>query len=109
MNNDIQVTDNWLDPIRNLINKNPISIIQPTIMDLKNKNYYEYAGAAGGFIDKFGYPYCRGRVFDTLEKNNGQYQDDKIFWASGACMFIQKKLFYEIGGFDKSFFELFIC
>tara|TARA_B100000900_G_C20597984_1_gene724221 strand:- start:3264 stop:4247 length:984 start_codon:yes stop_codon:yes gene_type:complete len=104
MNNDIQVTDNWLDPIRNLINKNPISIIQPTIMDLKNKNYYEYAGAAGGFIDKFGYPYCRGRVFDTLEKNNGQYQDDKIFWASGACMFIQKKLFYEIGGFDKSFF-----
>ena len=91
MNNDIEVTSNWLNPIREIFSEKPNSIIQPTIMDLNNKQYFEYAGASGGFIDKYGYPFCRGRrIFKTVEKNNGQYTDSKIFWASGACMFIQK-------------------
>ena len=82
-------------------------------MDFNNPEYYEYAGASGGFIDKFGYPFCRGRIFYTLEKNTNQYSDDKIFWASGACMIIPKRTFYELGGFDKSFFahmeEIDLC
>ena len=73
-------------------------------MDFNNREYFEYAGASGGFIDKFGYPFCRGRIFYTLEKDKNQYKDDKIFWSSGACMIIPKRTFYELGGFDKSFF-----
>jgi len=113
MNNDIEVSDNWLEPIREKFIEKPNSIVQPTIMDIKNKEYFEYAGASGGFIDKFGYPYCRGRIFNTLEKNTNQYSDDKIFWASGACMFIPKKVFFDIGGFDSTFFahmeEIDLC
>ena len=113
INNDILVTENWLDPIRKKIKKYPESIIQPTILDINNTEYFEYAGASGGFIDKYGYPFCRGRIFNTLEKEIGQYNDSKIFWASGACFFISKKIFYGIGGFDKSFFahmeEIDLC
>ena len=113
MNNDIEVTSNWLDPIREIFSEKPNSIVQPTIMDLNNRQYFEYAGASGGFIDKYGYPFCRGRIFKTLEKNNGQYLDSKIFWASGACMFLPKKQFFELGGFDESFFahmeEIDLC
>ena len=113
INNDILVTENWLDPIRKKIKKYPESIIQPTILDVNNTEYFEYAGASGGFIDKYGYPFCRGRIFNTLEKDIGQYNDSKIFWASGACFFISKKIFYKIGGFDKSFFahmeEIDLC
>ena len=113
INNDILVTKDWLDPIRKKFKKHPESIIQPNILDIKNNEYFEYAGASGGFIDKYGYPFCRGRIFDTLEKDNGQYNDSKIFWASGACFFISKTIFYKIGGFDKSFFahmeEIDLC
>ena len=113
LNNDVEVTEKWLDPIRRKFNEKKNCIIQPTIMDFYNREYYEYAGGSGGFIDKFGYPFCRGRIFYTLEKNINQYSDDKIFWASGACMIIQKKTFYELGGFDKSFFahmeEIDLC
>ncbi|MBT3684353.1 MAG: glycosyltransferase family 2 protein, partial [Cryomorphaceae bacterium] len=113
INNDILVTENWLDPIRKKIKKHPESIIQPTILDVNNTEYFEYAGASGGFIDKYGYPFCRGRIFNTLEKDIGQYNDSKVFWASGACFFISKKIFYKIGGFDKSFFahmeEIDLC
>ena len=113
INNDILVTENWLDPIRKKIKIHPESIIQPTILDINNTEYFEYAGASGGFIDKYGYPFCRGRIFNTLEKEIGQYNDSKIFWASGACFFISKKIFYGIGGFDKSFFahmeEIDLC
>ncbi|MDA9595749.1 glycosyltransferase family 2 protein [Flavobacteriaceae bacterium] len=113
INNDILVTENWLDPIRMKIKKYPESIIQPTILDVNNTEYFEYAGASGGFIDKYGYPFCRGRIFNTLEKDIGQYNDSKVFWASGACFFISKKNFYKIGGFDKSFFahmeEIDLC
>ena len=113
LNNDVEVTEKWLDPIRRKFNEKKNCIIQPTIMDFNNREYFEYAGGSGGFIDMFGYPFCRGRIFYTLEKNINQYSDDKIFWDSGACMIIQKKTFYELGGFDKSFFahmeEIDLC
>ena len=113
LNNDVEVTEKWLDPIKIILKEKKNCIIQPTIMDFNNREYYEYAGASGGFIDKFGYPFCRGRIFFTIEKNKNQYSDDKIFWASGACMIIPKRTFYELGGFDKSFFahmeEIDLC
>ncbi|NUY82303.1 glycosyltransferase family 2 protein [Flavobacterium sp. MAH-1] len=115
VNSDIEVTENWLSPILSVFEKEPeTAIIQPKIRDFKRKEYFEYAGAAGGFIDSYGYPFCRGRLFDTLEKDEGQYDDDcEILWASGACFFIRKKLFDELGGFDADFFahqeEIDLC
>ena len=93
INNDVEVTKDWLEPIKERLNNYPDSIIQPKILDLNNTNYFEYAGAAGGFIDKYGYPYCRGRIFDTIEEDNNQYADSEIFWSSGACMFLSKRIF----------------
>ena len=115
LNSDIEVTQNWLAPILDTFkNQENTAIIQPKILDYKNKTYFEYAGAAGGFIDKFGYPYCRGRIFNTVEKDKGQYNDEQtIFWASGACLFIRKNVFDKLGGFDESFFahmeEIDLC
>jgi len=115
VNSDIEVTENWLAPILSIFDNEPeIGIIQPKILDYKNKAFFEYAGAAGGYIDKFGYPYCRGRIFDTLEKDLGQYNDDvNIFWASGACLFIRKDIYRELNGFDSDFFahqeEIDLC
>ena len=115
VNSDIEVTENWLQPILStfLIEPNT-AIIQPKILDFKNKEYFEYAGAAGGFIDQFGYPYCRGRIFDTVEKDFGQYNDNiEILWASGACFFIRSSVFKELKGFDDDFFahqeEIDLC
>lgn len=115
VNSDIEVTENWLQPILNLFEKeSKTAIIQPKILDFKKKNYFEYAGAGGGFIDKYGYPFCRGRIFETLEQDFGQYDDSKsIFWATGACFFIRKNVFRELGGFDSDFFahqeEIDLC
>ena len=115
LNSDVEVTKNWLIPvISEFETYSETTIIQPKILDYKRKNYFEYAGAAGGFIDKFGYPYCRGRIFDTIEKDKGQYDDVKnIFWASGACFFIRKSAFEQLNGFDESFFahmeEIDLC
>ncbi len=115
LNSDVEVTQHWLSPIHKLFQSEPeTAIIQPKILDYKNESYFEYAGAAGGFIDKFGYPYCRGRIFDTIEKDNGQYNDTtRIFWASGACFFIRKRVFDSLGGFDASYFahmeEIDLC
>lgn len=115
INSDVEVTENWLQPIIKLFENEPkTAIIQPKILDYKNKDYFEYAGAGGGFIDKFGYPYCRGRVFMTLEKDTHQYDDvSTIFWATGACFFIRKSVFQSLNGFDSDFFahqeEIDLC
>ena len=105
LNNDVEVTQGWLDPIIKQFKENQyLAVAQPKILDFKNKNKFEYAGAAGGFIDYFGYPYCRGRILNTIEEDEGQYDKDcKIFWASGACFFIRKEIFDELGGFDSNF------
>ena len=106
LNSDVEVTKNWLLPIQEVfINQPNTAIIQPKILDRKNKDYFEYAGAAGGFIDKFGYPYCRGRIFNTIEKDEGQYNDTvDVFWASGACLFVRSDIYKTLGGFDEAFF-----
>ncbi len=115
INSDIEVTANWLQPIVEIFDSEPdTAIIQPKILDYKNKSYFEYAGAAGGFIDKFGYPYCRGRIFETLEQDNGQFEDTtEIFWATGACFFIRKEVYRTLKGFDADFFahqeEIDLC
>lgn len=115
LNSDVEVTKNWLTPILTCFENEPqTAIIQPKLLDFKLKTHFEYAGAAGGFIDKFGYPFCRGRIFDTVEKDNGQYNDDiQIFWASGACFFIRKEVFRKLNGFDADFFahqeEIDLC
>jgi GT2 family glycosyltransferase len=106
LNSDVAVTKDWLKPIKKAFEDLPkAAIIQPKILDLKQKNYFEYAGAAGGFIDQLGYPFCRGRIFQALEKDEGQYDDViEIFWATGACMFIKKEVFDELNGFDEAYF-----
>ena len=115
MNNDVTVKNKWLPPIIDHFKKNPKTVIaQPHILDLKSPEYFEYAGAAGGFIDRLGYPYCRGRVFNSIEKDFGQFdKTQKIFWASGACFFIRKETFNSLNGFDSDFFahqeEIDLC
>jgi GT2 family glycosyltransferase len=115
VNSDIEVTKNWLTPVINLFESQPeTAIIQPKLLDSKKKTHFEYAGAAGGFIDKFGYPFCRGRIFDTVEEDQNQYDDEiEIFWATGACFFIRKDVFRILNGFDADFFahqeEIDLC
>ena len=106
LNSDVEVSENWLKPIIKTFEELPnAAIIQPKILDLKRKDYFEYAGAAGGFIDQLGYPFCRGRIFQALEKDEGQYNDTReIFWATGACMFVKSSVFNEVGGFDEDYF-----
>ena len=115
LNSDIQVTDSWISPIIDLMDSDKkIAACQPKLLDYKKRNIFEYAGASGGFIDILGYPFCRGRIFDHLEKDKGQYDDAiEVFWASGACLFVRASHFYEIGGLDEDFFahqeEIDLC
>lgn len=106
LNSDVEVTEDWLAPIAKLLaQRSDIAIVQPKILDLMRRDHFEYAGAAGGFLDKLGYPLCRGRIFQALEKDEGQYDDSsEIFWATGACMFIRSEVFWELGGFDEDYF-----
>jgi GT2 family glycosyltransferase len=115
INSDVEVTQNWLSPvIKTFEQEKNTAIIQPKILDYKDKRKFEYAGAAGGFIDYFGYPYCRGRIFNYLEEDKGQFDDiTEIFWASGACFFIRSNVFHQLGGFDEDYFahqeEIDLC
>jgi GT2 family glycosyltransferase len=115
LNSDVRVTENWLiDPISFLNNNKEYAACQPKILDEKDPTKFEYAGACGGYVDYLGYPFCRGRVFDYLETDTGQYNTVKdIFWASGAAMFVRRELYIEVGGLDASFFahqeEIDLC
>ena len=115
LNSDVEVTPDWLLPIIEEFKLHPeTAAVQPKLLDYKQKQFFEYAGAAGGFIDKFGYPYCRGRIFDHLEKDEGQYNDRKrILWASGACLAIRREDFYKAGQLDEDYFahqeEIDLC
>ena len=115
LNSDVEVTKNWLNPLFDLMESDKnIAACQPKILSYKEKDYFEYAGASGGFIDKLGYPFCRGRIFETIEKDYGQYDDKvKIFWASGCCLMIRSDVFHKLNGFDNYFFahmeEIDLC
>lgn len=115
LNSDVEVTENWIENVISLMDSNTsIAACQPKILDFNNQNKFEYAGASGGFIDKYGYPFCRGRVFNNLEEDKGQYDTAiEVFWATGACMFVRAKAFWEVGGFDGDYFahmeEIDLC
>jgi GT2 family glycosyltransferase len=115
LNSDVEVTENWLEPIIKLMDLNTkIGACQPKILDYNCKTKFEYAGAAGGYIDKYGYPFCRGRIFNELEVDNGQYNTaTEVFWATGACMFVRADAFWKVGGFDNDYFahmeEIDVC
>ncbi|MFD1753712.1 glycosyltransferase family 2 protein [Rufibacter sediminis] len=115
LNSDVEVTPHWLDPMVELLEKNPqIAACQPKIKSFQQRTHFEYAGAAGGFLDAYGYPFCRGRLFDTLEEDRGQYDDVRpVFWATGACLFIRASAYWEAGGLEKEFFahmeEIDLC
>lgn len=115
VNSDIEVTENWLDSVEQIFDTQPkVAIVQPKILDYKRKTHFEYAGAAGGFIDSYGFPFCRGRIFDTIEEDLGQYNDiTDIFWASGACFFIRNEVYKQLGGLDEDYFahqeEIDLC
>ena len=106
LNSDIEVTPQWIEPVIELMDSDPnIAACQPKILSYYDKEKFEYAGASGGFIDKYGYPFCRGRVFQHLEEDHGQYDDAcEVFWATGACMFVRADLYLQHGGLDDSFF-----
>ncbi len=115
LNSDVEVTAGWIKPVIDLMNSDKtISACQPKIKMYADKKMFEYAGAAGGFIDKYGYPFCRGRIFNSLEDDKGQYDDTyEVFWATGACMFVRSETFFSAGGFDDDFFahmeEIDLC
>ncbi len=106
LNSDIEVTENWIPPVIRLMEANPdVAACQPKIMSYHDPEKFEYAGAAGGFIDKYGYPFCQGRLFQSIEKDEGQYDRvSEIFWATGACLFVRSELYHKLGGFDDDFF-----
>jgi len=115
LNSDVEVTENWLIPLMDYMNHHPETVAcQPKILSYQQKDHFEYAGAAGGYIDRYGFPFCRGRFFNVFEEDKGQYNTvDEIFWATGACMFIRTETFREMGGMDNKFFahmeEIDLC
>lgn len=115
LNSDVEVTDGWITPIISLLDSNDdIAACQPKLKSFLNKDEFEYAGAAGGYIDKYGFAFCRGRLFNVFEKDNGQYNSSSnIFWATGACLFIRSELYHKVGGLDFDFFahmeEIDLC
>lgn len=106
LNDDVEVTPNWIDPVIAQMRQNTsTAICQPKLLMFDQRDTFEYAGGAGGFLDKYGYPFCRGRMFTSLEKDHGQYNDAcPIFWASGAAMFVRAEVWKQLGGLDNDFF-----
>jgi GT2 family glycosyltransferase len=115
LNSDIEVTPDWLEPMEQLLTRNPnIQAVQPKVLAYHSKHLFEYAGAAGGFIDTLGYPFCRGRLFNHVETDKGQYNDEReVFWATGACLMIRSSNYLKLGGLDEDFFahmeEIDLC
>lgn len=115
LNSDVEVEEGWLDPLVAMLEADErIAALAPKILAYERRSDFEYAGAAGGFLDCFGYPFCRGRILDTIEKDRGQYDTAReVFWASGACMVVRADLFHKLGGFDGDFFahmeEIDLC
>lgn len=115
LNSDVEVTANWLSPLYNYLEAHEeVVACQPKIRSVVNPEYFEHAGAAGGFLDKYAYPFCRGRIFSEVEKDEGQYDTVKeVFWATGACLFIRAKDYFDAGGLDGTFFahmeEIDLC
>lgn len=115
LNDDVAVEDGWIEPLFEFMEENPeAGACQPKMLADTDRTSFEYAGACGGFIDRFGYPFCRGRILSNLEKDNGQYDEPmETFWATGACMMIRSSLFHHLGGFDDRFFahmeEIDLC
>jgi GT2 family glycosyltransferase len=115
LNSDVEVTPGWTKaPLKILDGETDVAVVQPKLLSLRNKAYFEYAGAAGGFMDKYGYPFCRGRIFSQVEKDNGQYDmQTDILWATGACLFIRTEIYKREGGLDGGFFahqeEIDLC
>lgn len=115
LNSDIEVTENWVLPVMELLDSHPeIAAVQPKLRSYMEREKFEYAGASGGFMDKYGYPFCRGRVFDTVEIDENQYDTSiDIFWATGAALFVRRSVYWEVGGMDDDFFahmeEIDLC
>lgn len=115
LNSDVEVTDGWLEPMLEYMDAHPeVAACQPKLLDLKNRSLFEYAGAAGGYMDKWGYLFCRGRIFGSVEADNGQYDDIRsLFWATGAAMMIRSVDFWGAGALDECFFahqeEIDLC
>ena len=115
LNSDVEVTHHWLTPLIEFMDNHPeVAACQPKLLSVTNKDAFEYAGACGGFIDKFGYPFCRGRIFDTVEDDNGQYDvRAEVLWATGACLMIRSADYWKVGGLDGRFFahneEIDLC
>lgn len=115
VNSDIEVTSDWLTPVIDQFKNNPNTVaVQPKLLDFKDKSKFEYAGAAGGFVDFMGYPYCKGRIFMDLETDQNQYDNSyDIFWATGACFFIRSEIYHKLNGFDEDYFahqeEIDLC
>lgn len=115
LNSDVEVTPHWLEPLVAFMDAHPeVAACQPKLLDQRKKSFFEYAGAAGGYLDKYGYPFCRGRIFDVVEEEDGQYETSvPVFWVSGAAMFIRLKDYREVGGLDNRFFahmeEIDLC
>ncbi len=115
LNNDVEVTPGWLDPLRKVLDENKnVVAVQPKILSLNEPEKFEYAGACGGYIDRFGYPFCRGRILDVVEIDNGQYDTpQEVFWCSGAAFLVRREKYFGAGGFDPYFFahmeEIDLC
>lgn len=106
LNSDVEVTPGWLTPLVSFMDAHPeVCACQPKLLSVADKSKFEYAGACGGFLDRYGYPYCRGRVFDTVEQDNGQYDDiHEVLWTTGACMMVRSKDYWAVNGLDGRFF-----